>query len=417
MDRMRAASVRFDELARVLKRYGEGRHDGLIIMPSYKAYDYLFRHLELLQKQTFRDFDLLIMLSSESDEKKVSGFLDSMRPGFVVVLAKRNEDTGSAGGFFAGEKYALENGYKYVFLTDDDLLPLDADTIGRLVEERKKGAMLAYSSPHFVVDGERAFTGSGIHFYSLLDISLLKEAGLHFAPMYIGADDTELASRVLKLAGPVSTGCSVSHPGRHSIFADFERSILYRINDMLLIMPGHFVDYIYGSSVLLPAYLVFGSERARKAGFHLMKALIAHKFGKGAIPPKGGGDAAPGSEVYELVVTPLQSVKTGNVFRYGYGKGPAHMLDLAGKALGKKVLLYPINNYAVILSMLLAKETWVSASRGEFLLAKSGNPLLHALRLAVFCFVFPAFLSFGLLSFAINWARKPDTWGYGIRSR
>jgi hypothetical protein len=104
------------------------------------------------------------------------------------------------------------------------------------------------------------------------------------------------------------------------------------------------------------------------------------------------------------------------VFKYDYKGGAGLLPGMAGRVFRKKALLYPINNYAVILSMLLAKETWVSASKGEFLLANGGNPPMHLLRLALFCFAFPVFLSLGMLTFFINWARKPNTWGYGVRS-
>ncbi|NYZ74267.1 glycosyltransferase, partial [Candidatus Micrarchaeota archaeon] len=134
----------FGELVQSTKEFRKKKANGLIIMPFYRAYDYLFKHLELLEAQTFQDFDLLIVLNSLSDEKKVLDFINQNKFGYGIIVAKRKEDTGSAGGFFTGEKYALENGYKYIIITDDDCLPVNKRHIETLVEEHRKGNPLVY---------------------------------------------------------------------------------------------------------------------------------------------------------------------------------------------------------------------------------------------------------------------------------
>jgi rhamnopyranosyl-N-acetylglucosaminyl-diphospho-decaprenol beta-1,3/1,4-galactofuranosyltransferase len=119
------------ELSEVIiseKRYGRIGKDTLVIMPFYNSYDYLSRHIELLKRQTFKGFDLLIVLSSVSDGKKVDEILGTAAPDYGIIAVKRKDDTGSAGGFYAGQKYALEHGYQYMVITDDDCLPVDAGT-------------------------------------------------------------------------------------------------------------------------------------------------------------------------------------------------------------------------------------------------------------------------------------------------
>ena len=41
----------FSELVQFTKEFRGEKADGLIIVPFYKAYDYLFKHLKLLESQ------------------------------------------------------------------------------------------------------------------------------------------------------------------------------------------------------------------------------------------------------------------------------------------------------------------------------------------------------------------------------
>ncbi len=99
----------------------------LIVMPFYDNYAAIAKHLELLSAQTTSDFDIVIVASVVSDEKKLREIIDGGNYKFGVALVKRKEDTGSAGGYFTGEKYALENGYRAILIGDDDLPAGGAD--------------------------------------------------------------------------------------------------------------------------------------------------------------------------------------------------------------------------------------------------------------------------------------------------
>jgi len=407
----------FSELVQFTKEFRGEKADGLIIVPFYKAYDYLFKHLKLLEAQTFQDFDLIIVMGASSDEKKVIDFINQNKFRYGIIVAKTKEDTGAAGGFFTGERYALENGYKYVIIADDDCLPVNKQHIETLVEEHRKGNPLVYARVAFVLDGEEVHYQSGLPYYSLVDIGLLRKAGLHFAPLYIGGDDGEFEARLFRLAKPLRTESKVTHPKEHSIFVDFERSVRYRINEMLLDIPEHSDIYLYDIALVSLCYLIFGTPAVRKGGFHMLYCAIIHRYGPDAAK---GFKSAPGFAQEELkfdrIVTPLASQKGKEYFLYQYGAGQMikHLLELAVATFRKKALLMPINTFGALVSMIVAKETWVSSRAGHYLLAENRNAFIHLLKLFLFGLLFPPFLVLAVLTLLLNLARKPKTMGYGI---
>jgi hypothetical protein len=82
---------------------------------------------------------------------------------------------------------------------------------------------------------------------------------------------------------------------------------------------------------------------------------------------------------------------------------------------GKIVLLDMINNYAVLASMMLAKETWIASSKGTYLIAKNPGIVQDIAKICLFVLVLPFFLTGGVLTYLLNCLRKPDTRRYGLQ--
>ncbi|NYZ74250.1 hypothetical protein H0O00_03845, partial [Candidatus Micrarchaeota archaeon] len=319
--------------------------------------------------------------------------------------------------FFTGEKYALENGYKYIIITDDDCLPVNKRHIETLVEEHRKGNPLVYGTVVFLLDGEEVHYGSGLPYYSLIDIGLLRKVGLHFAPLYMGGEDGEVEARLFLLAKPVRTESRITHPKEHSIFADFERDVRYRTNGMLLCIPEHADIYLYDFAVLCLCYMIFGTPTTRKAGLHILYCVIMHRYGLDAAKGfKSAPEFAQEELKFDRIVTPSPSAKGAEYFIYRYKDGTkiGHLLELAFATLRKKTLLMPINTFGALVSMIVAKETWVSSRTGHYLLAENCNAFIHALKLFLFVLLFPPFLVLAFLTLLLNLARKPKTMGYGV---
>ncbi len=407
---LKTGSGSFSEYASLIKENRKGG-EVLLIMPFYTNYPALFKHLDSLTKQTFTGFDVVIVANAVSDEKKVSDFIATGKFPFGIVLTKRKDDTGSAGGYFTGEKYALEKGYRAVIIGDDDCLPMDNRLIEKMVSEWKGGALAAGPECRFLMDDKVIYTNRALPFYNLIDISLLKKGGLHYLPAYIGADDIDFTLRVAKGVKISQIDSYVTHPARHSIFANFERSLLYRVNQMLLTVPECFVDYMYDFAVICPIYLIFGSSRAKAGAVHILKSVLAHRYGKKALPKDAGyQENAP---EYDIIVSPLKKGQGGydySAVRGGFGKLPG----FSGMVRGKIVLLDMINNYAVLASMMLAKETWIESAKGTYLIARNSGIVQDLAKICLFVLVLPFFLIGGILTYLLNCLRKPDTRGYGL---
>jgi glycosyltransferase involved in cell wall biosynthesis len=388
----------------------------LIVMPFYNNYETIAKHLELLSKQTISDFDIIIVASVVSEEKKLREIIDGGNFKFGIVLVKRKEDTGSAGGYFTGEKYALENGYSAIIIGDDDCLPVEPTLIEKTVLGWKGGALATAPESRFLMDGEISYTSRSIPFYGLLDMSLLKKNGLHYLPMYIGADDWEFAFRTIRGLVIFNVDANVTHPARHTIFANFHRSMLYRINMMLLVVPDRIEDYMYSFAVVCPIYMVFGSRRARAGGFHILKSVLSHRFGKDALMVESAyGEKQP--ERFDVIISSSKTRGRQGAQPYDYSKirgGFGKLPGFAKTVAGKVVLLDVVNNFAVLLSMMLAKETWIESTKGTYLIARNSGFVTLVCKFFIFGLVLPVFLAGGIMTYLINWFRKPNTRGYGL---
>src|SRR5208283_4347411 len=210
---LKTGSGSFSEYASLIRENRKGG-EVLLIMPFYTNYQALFKHLDSLTKQTFTAFDVVIVANAVSDEKKIVNFIANGKFPFGIVLAKRKEDTGSAGGYFTGEKYALEKSYRAVIIGDDDCLPMDDRLIEKMVSEWKGGALAAGPECRFLMGDTVVYTNRALPFYNLIDIGLLKRGGLHYLPAYIGADDIDFTLRIAKGVKISQIDSYVTHPAR-----------------------------------------------------------------------------------------------------------------------------------------------------------------------------------------------------------
>ncbi len=266
------------------------------------------------------------------------------------------------------------------------------------------------------MDGGVSYTSRAIPFYGLLDVSLLKKNGLHYLPMYIGADDWEFCLRVVRDVKVSSVDAYVTHPARHTIFANFHRSLLYRVNLMLLVVPDRIGDFMYSFAVIGPAYLVLGSQRARAGGLHMLKSVILHRFGKGALMAESPyGEKTP--EKYDVIISSSKARGGQGAQPYDYSKirgGFGKLPGFAKSVAGKVVLLDVVNNFAVIVSMMLAKETWIESTKGTYLIARNSSFASAFVKTIILGLMLPFFLAGGIMAYLTSWLRKPDTRGYGL---
>lgn len=113
------------------------------IVVTYNRLDDLKNCVQSLRHQTYRDFDIVVVNNGSTDGTRA--YLDCLSD--IVVIHQSN--LGGAGGFYAGQKYAYENGYDWVWMMDDDGI---ADE--RELEELVKNVALGHYLNALVVNRE-----------------------------------------------------------------------------------------------------------------------------------------------------------------------------------------------------------------------------------------------------------------------
>lgn len=90
----------------------------LAVVVTYNRLNLLKRCLKGLQMQVYDKFDILIVNNGSTDGTKE--WLDSLGDQIKVI---HQDNLGGAGGFYAGQKFGLDNGYEWVWMMDDDGVP------------------------------------------------------------------------------------------------------------------------------------------------------------------------------------------------------------------------------------------------------------------------------------------------------
>jgi len=154
-------------------------------------------------------------------------------------------------------------------------------------------------------------------------------------------------------------------------------------------------EYMQNFALLCPAYMLFGTSIVRKGGRYILSSVLSFRYGRPAL------DGFKGN--VELGKPP-DSAK-----RFSLKKRPS-----VWNIIRKEALLEPIPNDAILLSMILAKRTWIETRKGAYLMADNGNAALHLLKLVLFLGLAPLFALAGLVSIPFGFLRKPKTMGYGL---
>ncbi|SMG24442.1 glycosyltransferase family 2 protein [Fibrobacter sp. UWB13] len=87
-----------------------------IIAVTYNRLDLLKEEINSLREQTYKDAQIIVVNNGSTDD--TLSWLQQQQD----IITITQENLGGAGGFFTGMKYAAENGYKYCWVMDDDVI-------------------------------------------------------------------------------------------------------------------------------------------------------------------------------------------------------------------------------------------------------------------------------------------------------
>lgn len=399
------------------------RNDTLILIPMYKEFDLIQKHLDKLAGQTTHEFDVLLVLNAVSDEKEVEEMLGKGRYPLTVHVIKRHDDTGSAGGYFTGQCYGVEEGYAYLVMGDADCMPMDSDLMAKLMDKKQE----AWACPKVkfldMKTGQAASESETLHsivFYNLLSTELVRKAGYYFLPAYTGGDDADFYQRVKRAhrAGPVEVDAYCMHPP--DLYYAPVKYWAYSVNFM--VFNGTLADIDLsrmavsaGIGLNAAAALACGQKWARRLAIEFIKVLLMGEWGKKSWQKMQASYSADSVGRAELEKQGIRFIDL-ELRRDSADSLRKRMKRDIGQVLRQKVAVKKCHgNYKAMPLAALASEAWFRQGDGNYiLLAKSSNPLLWILRLVLFGILALPLIIFMEIMLVISKLRRPDTGVFGL---
>lgn len=161
-----------------------------------------------LRRQTSNEFDILVVNNGSSDGTKE--YLDNE----VGILTIHQANLGGAGGFYAGMKYMMDNGYDWLWMMDDDGIAeahqleelmkyaseRDYPVVNALVLNRDRKDELSFHAPirfQKELDGQE-LTNAFVHPFNgtLIHRSVIEKVGMIKKEMFIWGDEMEYMERL-----------------------------------------------------------------------------------------------------------------------------------------------------------------------------------------------------------------------------
>ena len=182
------------------------------VVVTYNRLPLLRKCIEKLCAQTVL-CDILVVNNASTDD--TASWLDGLQAEGRLQTRNTGANLGGAGGFNYGMRWAVEAGYQYLWVMDDDCLP-EADALEKLLEADGllNGEYGWLSSVALWTDGskcrmnqQKLLTGVQTRgsclpafqatFVSLfLRAEIVREAGLPISEFFIWGDDTEYTRRI-----------------------------------------------------------------------------------------------------------------------------------------------------------------------------------------------------------------------------
>jgi len=212
--------------------------------------------VDAIRNQNYKDFDLLVVDNSSTDGTKE--WLDTQE----YLTAIHQENLGGAGGFYAGQDYAMGHGYDWVWMMDDDGIPApeqlerlvsfsashpDVRVLNALVVDKECHNHLSfmlgdwdYAKTQKVeyLEGINPYNGTFVH------REVFEKIGYTKKEMFIWGDEIEYSMRIEKAGYKQIT---VTHAYHYHPKERSTKDVVWPhvINKKLLIKPRKFSKYYY----------------------------------------------------------------------------------------------------------------------------------------------------------------------------
>ena len=191
-----------------------------IVVVTYNRLALLKEVIDALRLQTYTDYQIIVVNNGSTDD--TAKWLAEQDDVFTIT----QENLGGAGGFFTGMKYVAENGYKYCWIMDDDVI-CDTDALAELISAINVKDNIGFvcskvlgtdgspmNTPIVNMDSRSPITGYEDYFdlsdcnmvkvkratfvSVLFTTEIIRQIGLPYKEYFIWGDDTEYTTRLSK---------------------------------------------------------------------------------------------------------------------------------------------------------------------------------------------------------------------------
>lgn len=241
-----------------------------VIIVTYNRKELLMQCIESVRRQTYTNLDIIVIDNASSD-----GTSDLLKKYSDILYFNTGSNLGGAGGFNFGMRKAVELGYKYLWVMDDDTFPKeDAVEEFRSLDDALGGNYGFLSGKVLWKDESICFMNrqkkskwkylkdfskiQKIQYASFVSLfirtDMVREMGLPIKDFFIWADDWEYTRRISRNkncyfvpASQVVHWCD-SNVGADIIHADSDRIKRFRYmyrNDVCLYRMDGLEGYVY----------------------------------------------------------------------------------------------------------------------------------------------------------------------------
>jgi len=400
---------------------GGKRRKAAIVIPTRNGNDLTDRHLRLLSAQTCRDFDV-IMVYGEND-----AFLPHTY-GVPAVHLRRSMDCGSAGGFYTGEKFALENGYETLILADNDCFPESASLVKDLLKGTDNGTDVIFPGVRNI-GGKKPERRGTLPQYGCMRAQMLTKVGLTYLPFYFGGEDNELLRRIMNHGYRIGyVNSAAYHPYAFSMFTcplPKMRNYL-RGETMSCYMTYHFHEGCLMIFTFILGGLFLAPFRKELSGI-MMESVIRGSMMRFFKPDAGTQDGS-WPRIYKSA--------TGiEVCRLAYGRNPDETLfgkirgitsawmkyiaQIPG-TFGKDIIFDRNVGLSGMALAFLARTSWLRDNGKYYPVLQDNRPYLFPLYAAFFLLVVLLTIPISLALITLGYVRKSvlgvKPLGYGTTS-
>ena len=268
------------------------------VIVTYNRKEILAQCLQGLFTQDYTDFVILIVDNASTDGTQE--FIASLNAENLIYL-NPGANTGGAGGFYIGMRYAYEHGYDWIWVMDDDTVPMPS-ALRELAEHVRFDGNTSYlASAVYSASGDTAMntpeisryaTNGYLFWYEQLEhgmvrleqatfVSLLingkavEKCGLPCRDYFIWGDDIEYTLRIGRNFGP---GYLVGSSKVRHLRASSARPDIKKETDPARIR----LHYYYIRNLLINTKEYFGKKECRrtKRGYRKECLKIFLKCGK-----------------------------------------------------------------------------------------------------------------------------------------